>query len=182
MYRIQCITLDNCVLVVQGAPTRLFHLCEHTCKGIRSFQRCDGMVEVGRRGRKGLFATGTGRPFCESGNPLFAMSAGKVYEHIGLCFSRRLATRVCTGKGYTRIRILLLGCIRRMRLGHMLEIRGLLDKLLIRAMGARELIVLNMLRLHMVIHRILFCRLLLTILTLEHTIVNFYIIGFRSSS
>jgi hypothetical protein len=73
-----------------------------------------------------------------------------------------------TGIGHTGIGILLL-LIRnlRVRLGHVLEIRGLLDKLLIRAMFADEFEILNMLGLHMVVHGILLSSTLITVLALK---------------
>jgi hypothetical protein len=75
---------------------------------------------------------------------------------------------VRTGIGHTGIGILLL-LIRnlRMRLCHVLEIRGLLDKLLIRAMLADEFEILDMLRLYMVVHGILLSSTLITVLALK---------------
>ena len=70
-------------------------------------------------------------------------------------------------KGYIYVGILLSLGIRRMCLGHMLQIGGFLHKLLLRTMRTAELEILNMLRLNMVIHGILLGTPLITILTLE---------------
>lgn len=154
----------------------LFHLCQHSGKGSRWLKGCYSMVKVGRGGGECLRAACTRRSFLKGGNPFATMRTGKMYKHVRLCLCGCLA--MCARKCDTRVRIRFsrdgIGvCLR-----HMLEVRGFLDKLFIRTLRTRILIVLHMLCLYMVIHCILLCRLFGTVLTLKGSVFQFHIIGF----
>ncbi len=164
----------------------LFHLRQHRHEIRGCFKGFHGVVEVCRRGSKGLVATLTGLSLFIDWNPVFAMGACKVHENIRLRLGGLFTSWKSTGIRNTDIGIRLFTYssrrIFRVRLRHMLEIGGFLDKLLIRAMGALIFIVLNVFGLNVIIHSILLLCPLFAILTLEFTGFELGIIGFGGGS
>ncbi len=140
------------------------------------------MIEIGCRGCEDFLTTLTGGTLCKGGNPFFAVGAGKMHEHVRLRFGGCGTSWMCTGKGYTHIGIRLLSSVGGMRLRHMLEIRGFLDELLIRAMCTGEFIILHMLCLYMIIHGILLSGLLIAIFALKDAGFKLGVIRFGSGS
>jgi hypothetical protein len=125
------------------------------------------VIEIGRRRTECLLTTLARILFRIAGNPILAMAPCEMDERIGLGFRRGLTPRMTARIGYTCIRIVLF-CIR-MSLSHMLEIGGLLDKLLLRTMCTDKFEILYVLGLNVIIHRILLRTTLITMLALELT-------------
>lgn len=135
------------------------------------------MIEIGRGGGKYLLTTFAGAFLGERGNPGLAMGSREMHEDIRLGLGSLLTIWMPACVRYICIRILLQWCIR-MRLGHMLEIRGFLDKLLVAAgVLTDELEILDVLGLYMVIHRILLRSAFVTPLALELAGLQFGIVG-----
>jgi hypothetical protein len=97
------------------------------------------------------------------------MSPCEMHKNVGLGFGGCHAVWMAAGEGHTNIGVLLALGIRRMCLGHVLQIGRFLNKLLVRAVCATEFEILNVLGLYMIIHGVLLCTALVAILALEMT-------------
>jgi hypothetical protein len=137
------------------------------------------MIEIRRGGGKCLLTTLAGRILGICRNPGLAMCTCIMDQNVRLGLGYLITSRMRTGIGNIGVRVLLLFRDIRMRLGEMLEIGGLLDKLLVGAMPTYKLEILNVFGLHVIIHGILLLRHLVTILALEFTSIRFGIIGIR---
>jgi len=153
------------------------HLLQHRRILWRRRKGRYGVIEVGRGRGKYLLTTLTSRLLGKRGNPGLAVGTREMHEDIRLRLGRLVTVWMPTCIRYIRVGILLLWGIG-MGLGHVLEIRGLLDKLLVTTgVFTDELEILDVLGLDVVIHGILLRGALVAPLTLELTGLQFGIIG-----
>jgi len=107
--------------------------------------------------------------FGVGGNPLFAVSAGKVNDNVCLGFGGMVAALMRTGEGNACIRICFFVGMLRVVCGNVLEIGGFLDELAIWAMLTHKLEILLVVLLHVVVHGVLFVTLFVAVRTKKYT-------------